>query len=630
MSNFFVNQLLQERGKKLPSLDYLGYGEPTTYGTSFVYSQEVASSLQHPRVKKGTMNKGSSGMTAAPWAENVVQDEKMVSVYGTDFVKSASVEERYNTEEILAKNRELKKKQRAEALIRQEQLFTESRAAYDLFMKEERRRYNDAQKKYENRTSRVFDHKGVSIRNKLSDVELFKQQLDRVQENELKIRNLVPRLSAKTPQPTLDMLKTCDDSKLNVPLRAKSVAGGEGIFEGHLDGLIRTNTTDQRDNEKAVLDAKNKKRNLSNAIARDAESPNPSGQTLTETPPINPSGSPISQHVYPADKQRIKFMRLEALRHQSGKTDLIRHGWAEATSPLGEDKKPHHPEEYVGLDEEAFARVDAAVLKRKQDDMSRREANVARKALEEQQLQEQIRQMDILSRQPGVHRSSQKNFTQIMERLLSDSSARITVPRNLGILQPTSEDAIREKAKTVPAGQYKTSIAGSIPAKSVEGDQNGEDGDIASEGDLGSPKITAAGKKQNSNDHPYNIISNVDDVAQQDDANETHNSSPPLGRRYMHSHLPVYNPNKQPLDPTRKDIDRELRTVVHGGHLLKDRSTAISALGPEKVAYIKSLNAESKRYNPAHGIASVSGGGGGARMAKPMKPIIPGGKTSLL
>eukprot|EP00744_Colponema_vietnamica_P002868 GILI01004459.1.p1 GENE.GILI01004459.1~~GILI01004459.1.p1 ORF type:complete len:105 (+),score=14.07 GILI01004459.1:2-316(+) len=104
----------------------------------------------------------------------------------------------------------------------------------------------------------------------------------------------------------------------------------------------------------------------------------------------------------------------------------------------------------------------------------------------------------------------------------------------------------------------------------------------------------------------------------------------------MHSHLPAYNPGKQPLDPTRKDIDRELKTVVHGGHLLKDRTTAISALGPEKVAYIKSLNAGSQRYNTKansnynHGIASVSAGGGGARMARPMKPIAPGGKTSLL
>lgn len=692
--SFFVQQLLEQRGTKLPDLDYLSYGEPTTYGTTFVYSTEVARSLQHPRVKKGSMNKGSSGLTAAPWAENVVQPEKMASVYGKDFDRKPPVEEVYDTAALLAKNKEMKQKQRAEALVRQEHLFAENKDAYDNFMKEERRRYREAQASYEKRTSRVFTHTGVSIRSKLSDVELFARDLNRRSQNEAKIRALAPRHSALTPQPTLDMLKTVDDSKLIVPLRAKSVAGGEGFFEGNLDGfsdpspmtttsiasahcharLARKQVAEAqklKELEKEAAAALSNDNNVNNAQMEDDNKSTMPAQNPTlnndrnNSVHTNASSANASshiaygpQHVYTADKQRIKYLRLEAERMRKGKEGLIAHGWDEATNPAGPDKIGYHPEDDVaGMDADALRRVNIAFEKKKADDFARREQLAAAQAKDPMSaIEQQIKEMNALSRQPGVHPRTQKRYAEIMDHLLHDTSAVITVPKNLGIPTPMSEEAIRERAA---AQQNETSGAANTTGdKAMGGGDSNENS---------RKEATAAAAKNKASNNASSVIFNIvstskqqgveggntngDDTAnnaEQQQAQEDNNNNQQLNfrpaRRTIHKHFTVPISQHTPLDPTRKDIDRELKSVVYGGHLIRDRSAAIKSLGPERIQHIKSLNlagvggysggggAKNPKVSVGGGagaIASVSGGGGGARMAKPMVPPAHVARSSL-
>ena len=692
-NNFFVQQLLETRGTQLPSLDYLAYGEPTTYGTSFVYSEEVARSLQHPRVPKGSMNKGSGGMTAAPWAENVVAKEKMASVYGTDFKKSEPPEVRFDAAALIAKNKAMKQKQRAEAVVRQEELFVESQQAHDAFMKSERERYAKAQEKFDLRASRVYNHKGVSLRPRQTDVEQFAETLDKRAAMEARIRETVPRRTALTPQPTLDMLKTVDDSKFIVPVRARSVAGGEGIFEGNLGGFSdptpHTTTSIASAFVHTNSNGASKRNSTNNAVVPTTTSATKQQQPRVP-PAINASGaldiSNVStadrsaggrrgsseggaiqygaQHVYPADRQRIKFLQLEARRHAEGQSGLAAHGWSGATDPSGPERRPYAPEDDDGgLDGAGLSRVEAAVRKRRQEDAARREAAEAGRADAARQLQEQMREMAALSQQPGVHRRTQRQFADIMSELLKDSTAQITVPKDLGIIPALSDSIIADHAKAVPNGEYKTSLAGAVPMqggahRALRGiggghhqrnNNKGKHGD--DEGDEDAAAAAAGIKTSAPRD--FNIISNEDGASPGSSprgkngindntstasleavASTAEGAGRPL-RRTVHTHLPLPISQRTPMNPTRRDIDRELRTVVHGGHLLRDRTAAVKALGPERIAYVKAMDLSGgggKANNTSgarHGIASVSSGGGGARMAKPMVPPATVGKASL-
>ena len=90
-------------------------------------------------------------------------------------------------------------------------------------------------------------------------------------------------------------------------------------------------------------------------------------------------------------------------------------------------------------------------------------------------------------------------------------------------------------------------------------------------------------------------------------------------RRYMHSPpARALGGPRRIMQPTRKDIDRELRTVRDGGHLKKHHIPLVKTLSPERIHAIKTY---AKPTN------SSSGGRGGGASA--MSPV-PAPKTSML
>ena len=555
-------------------LTFVGFGEPTSNGMTYVYSTELAAKLRQPPVKKGTNNRGTFGLAnAPPWAPQVrdgKHNQPFHSVsredYGTAAERSRRGDAYLNSaEELKARNQAMKKRQREGAVRRQQVLFEYDVKQHNERMAEEKARYDRAQADFLNRSSKTFTHKGVHQRSQLTELELHRQRLDEIAAKEDRMRQGVPRIKASTPEPRLDMLlaqKELDMSAMPVPLRALSVAGTTAGIKGEAE-----------------------------------------------------------THVYPADRQRMKFNMLEAARLAAGKSDLVESGWKPQTDPRGNDKvrpKSADAVKFDSMDPDARERLERAMVARNEELAWRKEREVRR----QQAFDEKVRRDEEEARRAAgeIARAARggvdaeptagNRFNQLAKRydsLLNEVSGAtpfgtIRVPKDMGIVKATTKEEMAAKeAQLLKLLEMKRDEAkAQVPAGRTSGVENNQGGAAAL---LYQEPQQQHAKRLPFRNNPTDTL-NVNLLAEIEKSGvaaleplvagraagggDGAKQQSPVGRRHMHSpSVRALGGPRRIVQPTRKDIDRELHTVRDGGHLRKQHVPLLKTLPPEAIQAIK-------------------------------------------
>jgi hypothetical protein len=102
-----LSDIIAARGRKPPSLEYLKFGDPTTYGQTYCYSEEMLEALGE--TKKDKPPAKPSDMDS-PWAVDPKElHEPIVSLYGKDFdIRNNSGKAPISAEELARRSKAMK------------------------------------------------------------------------------------------------------------------------------------------------------------------------------------------------------------------------------------------------------------------------------------------------------------------------------------------------------------------------------------------------------------------------------------------------------------------------------------------------------------------------------------------
>lgn len=155
-------EIIAKRAAPPPNLEYLKYGDATTYGQSYAFSEEMLAAVggNDKKPAKGTLGRTSFADGGAPWAFVPKElEEPVVSLYGTDFVRHKRLnpldKEPISAQEIMRRRKREIARKREEAREAQE-------------LERQRIREEERQKRYQPKVQgavvKVFSHSGVERR----------------------------------------------------------------------------------------------------------------------------------------------------------------------------------------------------------------------------------------------------------------------------------------------------------------------------------------------------------------------------------------------------------------------------------------------------------------------------------